>query len=270
MRSYAVGRLRGRTPGFSLIELLVVVGIIGVLAGLIMPALSIARDRAKVGVCRARLNQLGLAITLYADQHDERIPRGPACTGPFDFTCAQVATNQLWIGRLIAAHPDESNGLGVLLEQHEDAVEMFFCPDDDTGNHEEELPRIGTALDAYGSYMYRQLDQLPPLGSQGTLSRLGTNTVDDVKVPVEALALDTNSLGPGPLRHTNHAGARVNILYRDTSVRTLLNDDGTFTIPGDAFQSPEGILNRLDQILINADYSYQHDPVDAPRIDSPL
>jgi len=98
------------------------------------------------------------------------------------------------------------------------------------------------------------------------LSNLGENRIGRVKVPVEALALDTNSLGPGPYWHTNHEAKKVNILFVDRSVRVFSNKEGTFSIPPETFQSPMDIFTRLDQIFINADYSFRHDPTNAPKI----
>lgn len=242
--------------------------VIALLLGILMPALGKARRTAKLAVCKSHLGQLGLGIVVYADQHQEYIPRGPACTGPFDFSCADIATNQLWIGAENEDHPNQPTGLGLLLKNFTPEARIYFCPADDTNNLEEELPRIGSERSAYGSYTYRQLDQLPPIGRWGVLSRLGSNLVGDVDVPVEALAFDTNCLGPGgPLRHTNHNAEKVNVLFRDRSVRTFSNKAGTFSILPEAFESPLGIFARLDQILINADYGYRHDPDIAPQLD---
>jgi len=71
-----------RSNGFTLIELLVVIAIIAILAAILFPVFSRAREKAKQTACVSRLRQLGLALHMYASDYDEAFPVEPFCGNP--------------------------------------------------------------------------------------------------------------------------------------------------------------------------------------------
>jgi prepilin-type N-terminal cleavage/methylation domain-containing protein len=59
---------------FTLIELLVVIAIIAILASLLLPALARGKEKAKVARVQVELNGIGLALEMYASDHDNQVP----------------------------------------------------------------------------------------------------------------------------------------------------------------------------------------------------
>ena len=59
---------------FTLIELLVVIAIISILGALLFPVLQSGRNKAKSAVCMSNLRQIGVAITTYSIDYDDRLP----------------------------------------------------------------------------------------------------------------------------------------------------------------------------------------------------
>jgi len=98
--------MKRRRFAFTLIELLGVMAIIGVLTALLLPALSKASERARVTACRSNLQQLGVALRMYLDDHGNRFPtmqnrargtNGVVTNSPDLVLAPQVGVSRVWL-----------------------------------------------------------------------------------------------------------------------------------------------------------------------------
>lgn len=100
---------RNRLDGFTLVELLVVIGIIALLIAILLPALNKAREQANTVVCLSQMRQLGIAFTLYSNEYDGYIiPTRIIGTAPNGSTQADFWT-QLLVSTHILPNPNTSN-----------------------------------------------------------------------------------------------------------------------------------------------------------------
>jgi prepilin-type N-terminal cleavage/methylation domain-containing protein/prepilin-type processing-associated H-X9-DG protein len=128
----------GKTIGFTLVELLCVIAVIGILAGMLLPALSQAKLRAKRVVCVNNLRQLGIGYQVFAVDHHDAFPQDvPVSDGGagefltaasqvngdfyFSYRLFQPLSNELVTARLLICPSDTrvaATNFGTLLNQN--------------------------------------------------------------------------------------------------------------------------------------------------------
>jgi prepilin-type N-terminal cleavage/methylation domain-containing protein len=88
------GRTRRPRPGFTLVELLAVVGIIAVLLSILTPAIAHIRGQAQLVKCQSNLRQIGIAAALYQTQFNNWLPRDAfSASSAFFAPCLRDALN---------------------------------------------------------------------------------------------------------------------------------------------------------------------------------
>jgi type II secretory pathway pseudopilin PulG len=134
LRTLPFFKPRNARAGFTLVEALVVAGVVGVLASVILPALSSAKGRGYGVVCLNNLRQLSLAWNLYAEDRDGYLPYNYGVSD----TYATIANGQLlnWANNVMTwnLQGDNTNatllakgGLGPYLSG---VTSPFRCPSD--------------------------------------------------------------------------------------------------------------------------------------------
>jgi prepilin-type N-terminal cleavage/methylation domain-containing protein len=113
----------GHRRGFTLVELLVVIGIIAVLISLLLPALGGARESANRLKCSANLRSMGQAILMFANDSKQRLPSNQLFSGvPATATLASVDGQPWWNSYMYL------RDAAVLIRRYKLVSRMMECP----------------------------------------------------------------------------------------------------------------------------------------------
>ncbi len=119
----------GNKRGFTLVELLVVIGIIALLISILLPALGKARDAANRSVCGSNLHQIGLAMLIYAADNHGNFPRTYwQQNGLNGFTYYNSASDHTWQGMRAFSNPGSTDPFANLTAWNGDDITANQAP----------------------------------------------------------------------------------------------------------------------------------------------
>ena len=214
-RSRRPARRPARRPrGFTLVELLVVIGIIAVLVGVLLPVLSVAREHANRTACLSQLHQIGGGLAMYANDSKGRLPNGITAEDYEYFNGALAGTD---VGLVMVEFND----------RYLKAPAVFHCPSS-------RLPRpahlttsdVGDVDSTRVSYDFYSLYWNPDFGPIVT------------KIGMAPLAWDLNGGDLKPSLEQNHGTKGGNVLFADGHASwqpTKTWDDDDWPNPADRY-----------------------------------
>ena len=241
---YGVSTVRGaarlRAAGrFTLVELLVVIAIIAVLASMLLPSLQRARDMAKRASCTSQYKQMGIVMTMYAEENE-------------GWLLEKTQTRNEVLSESIISADGESVGTMVWQPYVGDS-RIYFCPDPPQGGYFNNREANGAAVDKAWTnpvtrlrstfvtprvYATATLDGVNSVGyndwaralrrpSQYYISGKLDDNLHDINGRIRPILVDSQFWSTNPVYHTNtlyggcHGGQYTPILYPDGAALPL-------------------------------------------------
>jgi prepilin-type N-terminal cleavage/methylation domain-containing protein len=199
--------------GFTLVEMVVSLGVVALLCGILLPSLRATRESSSRLRCACNLRQQGIALSAYSDANNGRLPH----TWAVDPANGLPSPGELMATRTATIHGGEWQGIGRLLPYLGDNCECMYCPSHH-GSHA--LDRWSTAYASaantriYSNYHYSgHLMHWLPQGTPGRNSPTRLDAGRSLVVLTDGLRTQSDF---------NH-GNGLNRLFGDLSVEWWLD-----------------------------------------------
>lgn len=265
--------MKRQTKGFTLVELLVVIGIIALLISILLPTLASARESANKVKCLNNLKQIGLGLQLYASNNREAWPRvnykADETMKAFEDVTTTLTTENIYSSTNVTAGNftnDVTAAVFKLLATGDLTAGVFVCPS--ANGNADNLSRGGTNYSADNLYNFGSKDNLsysfavmyPDTASvQNGYNKWGSSKGAEFAVAADLnpagatgsdmdVAYDASPSDQKKMNSLNHDRAGQNVLYgdghaefRNTAWAGAANDNIYTTAVKAASQAVQGV-----------------------------